>query len=320
MSRVFLIDTDTASDDAIALIMALRAADVQVAAITTVAGNVDVEQATRNALYTVELCGAEVPVYKGAERPLVRPPHENLWFHGNDGFGDHGYPPPRRSAEKLKAVDAICKTIEANAGLVLVALGPLTNLALAVSQKPDIVQEVSRCVVMGGAAFEGNVTPVAEYNVWADPEAARTVFHSGLPIELVGWHLATGEAILNAKDIEFVSSLSSKRAHFAIESTSWARQANIEETGDDGIPLADPVAMSIALDPSIGTSWGKYWVEVETTSELTRGMTVIDRHRVAEKAQNRSAWAALLEKRPNVNVCWTIDIERWKERLYSALR
>src|SRR5713101_7881104 len=120
MPRVFLIDTDTASDDAVALIMAFRANDVRVAAITTVAGNVEVQQATQNALYAAELCGADVPVYQGAEKPLLRA-HENAtWFHGRDGLGDHGYPPARRSAERQRAVDAIIDTIEANPELVLV--------------------------------------------------------------------------------------------------------------------------------------------------------------------------------------------------------
>ncbi|HXO93453.1 MAG TPA: nucleoside hydrolase, partial [Candidatus Acidoferrum sp.] len=170
MARTFLIDTDTASDDAVALIMALRAPDVHVAAITIVAGNVDVQQATRNALYTVELCGAKAPVYSGAEKPLLRTYENATWFHGRDGLGDHNYPAPSQSPEKLHAADAIIGTIEANPGLVLVTLGPLTNIALALSKRPEIAAKVSRCVVMGGApCCEGNVTPAAEYNIWVDP-------------------------------------------------------------------------------------------------------------------------------------------------------
>src|SRR5579864_5810811 len=126
--RHFLIDTDTASDDAVAIIMALRNPDVQVVAITTVAGNVDVQQSTRNALYTAELCGAKVPVYAGAEKPLLRTYQNATWFHGRDGLGDHNYPAPQQSAQRLHAVDAIIGTIEANPGLVLVTLGPLTNI------------------------------------------------------------------------------------------------------------------------------------------------------------------------------------------------
>src|SRR5271154_5014935 len=205
--RSFLIDTDTASDDAVALIMALRAPDMRVAAITTVAGNVSLPQATRNALYTLDLCGVNVPVYIGADKPLVRIHQRATWFHGNDGLGDHDYPTPSRSAVAGHAADAIIDTIEANPGLVLVTLGPLTNVALAVIKQPKIAAKVSRCVVMGGApCCEGNVTPAAEYNIWCDPEAARIVMRSGLPVELVGWHLCRGEAVLNPSDIQHVLS------------------------------------------------------------------------------------------------------------------
>src|SRR5580700_4667508 len=142
--RAFLIDTDVASDDAVALIMALRARDVEVVAITTVAGNVDVDQATRNALYTVELCGANVPVFRGTEKPLQRD-HENAaWFHGQDGLGDHGYPAPRRNQEKLHAVDAVIEAIEANPGILVITLGPLTNVALALTRQPGIAARVGR--------------------------------------------------------------------------------------------------------------------------------------------------------------------------------
>jgi len=181
MTRTFLIDTDTASDDAVALIMALGAPDVRVAAITTVAGNVNLLQATRNALFTVELCEAHVSVYVGAAKPLLRAHEDATWFHGGDGLGDHGYQPSRREPEAQPAAEAIIDTIEANEGLVLVTLGPLTNIALALAKEPDIAGKVSRCVVMGGApCCEGNVTPAAEFNIWVDPEAARSVFHSRL--------------------------------------------------------------------------------------------------------------------------------------------
>ena len=123
MPRAFLIDTDVASDDAVALIMALRASEVHVVAITTVAGNVEVQQATRNALYTIELCGAKVPVYAGADKPLLRAHQSATWFHGRDGLGDHNYPPPQQSAGKLHAVDALIEAIETNPGLVLVIFG-----------------------------------------------------------------------------------------------------------------------------------------------------------------------------------------------------
>src|SRR5271169_3847400 len=317
----FLIDTDTASDDAVALIMALRSPQIEVLAITTVAGNVDVHQATRNALYTAELCGSDVPVFSGAENPLKRAHESADWFHGRDGLGDHNYPPPHRAPEKRSAPDAIIDTIESHPGLEMVTLGPLTNVALALQKKPGIAANVSRCVVMGGApCCEGNVTPAAEYNIWCDPEAARIVVRSGLPIELVGWHLCRGEAVLNPSDIQHVLSFGTPVANFAIECNSHAQKAFLEQTGEHGISLPDPVAMAVALDPSIVTSQSEHFVDVETESELTRGMTVVDRLNVAHDERNRDVWAAQLVGGHKAKVFWTIDNARWKQSLYAALR
>ena len=321
MSRVFLIDTDTASDDAVALIMALRAPDVRVAAITTVAGNVGLEQATRNALYTAELCRSDVPVYRGAERPLVRPAQDATWFHGKDGLGDRGYPPPRRSAESLHAVDAIARTIEANPGLTIVTLGPLTNIALALARNPALAGAAGRCVVMGGApCCEGNVTPAAEFNIWCDPEAASIVLRSGMRVDLIGWHLCRGPSVLNEADIAGVLALDTDVARFAIDCNGHARRAYLTQTGEDGISLPDPVAMAIALERSIGESWSRHYVDVEVASELTRGMTVVDRLNVAGDERNRALWAPVLGREPNVDVCWTLDVARWKDALRGALR
>ena len=318
--REFLIDTDTASDDAIALIMALRAPDVQVAAITVVAGNVPVHQATRNALSTVELCNANVPVYSGAEKPLLRPYQNATWFHGRDGLGDHNYPAPKQSAAGSHAVDAIIKTIAKNPGLILVTLGPLTNIALALSKKPSIATSVSRCVVMGGApCCVGNVTPAAEYNIWVDPEAARIVMRSGLPIELIGWQLSRGDAVVGETEITHIQGLNTSLARFAVESNSHARQAYKIQTGEDGLCLPDPVAMCIALDPTVGTEWSDHHVEVETQGELTRGMTVVDRLNVAGDERNRALWEPMFQV-PKAKVCWSIDSNRWKTALYAALR
>jgi purine nucleosidase len=318
--RTFLIDTDTASDDAVALIMALRAPDVRVAAITVVAGNVPVAQATRNALYVAELCGSDVPVYSGAEQPLWREYAHAEWFHGKDGLGDRGYPPPKRTAERMHAVDAIIRTIAANPGIVVVTLGPLTNVAMAVARSPGIAANVSRCVVMGGnPCCEGNVTPAAEYNIWVDPEAGRMVLRSGLPIELAGWHLCRGGAVLGQADIDYVLSLDTPLAQFAIDCNSAAREAYRVQTGEIGISLPDPVAMSIALDPTICTAASEHYTDVEVTSELTRGMTVVDRLNAAANDRNREVWKPLIGRVPPARICWTIDNARWKQALYTAL-
>jgi purine nucleosidase len=320
VAQPLLIDTDTASDDAVALIMALRSGQARVIAISTVAGNVGVQQATRNALYTSELCGASVPVFQGAEKPLARSLSTAEWFHGKDGLGDHGYPAPRRSPENQHAVEAIISTARSNPGLLMVTLGPLTNIALALAQAPDFAGNISRCVIMGGApCCEGNVTPAAEYNMWVDPEAARMVFRSGMPIEMVGWQLCRGTAVVGPADIEHINHIGTDLARFAVECNSTARTAFRAQTGEDGISLPDPVAMSIALDPSIGTEASPHYVEIETGTELTRGMTVVDRLGVAANQRNRATWADLLVRAPNAKVYWAIDAPRWKQALYSAL-
>ncbi len=321
MPRDFLIDTDTASDDAVALIMALRAPDVKVRAITIVAGNVPVAQAARNALYVAELCGSAVPVYPGANQPLLREYMHAEWFHGKDGLGDHGYPAPRRAPQPTHAVEAIIETVRAHPGITLVTLGPLTNVALALARAPEIAANVARTVVMGGApCCEGNVTPAAEYNVWVDPEAARIVARSGLPIELVGWHLCRGSAALDAADIEHVLSFGTPLARFAIECNSTAMAAYRVQTGENGISLPDPVAMSIALDPSICTAASAHYLEIETASELTRGMTVVDRLNIAGNDRNHAIWKRALDGGRKAEICWTIDVPRWKQALYAALR
>jgi len=321
MARTFLIDTDTASDDAVALVMALRDPHVVVAAITVVSGNVSVDQGVRNALYTVELCGRDVAVFRGADRPLVREPVRAHFFHGTDGFGDTGYPSPRARAGDAHATEVMIETIRAHPGIVLVTLGPLTNVALALERAPDIVSHVGRCVVMGGAATTvGNVTPAAEYNFWVDPEAARVVFHSGLPIEMVGWELCRREANLLSDEMDYVRRLDTPLAHFALDCNRTALEANRRQTGDPGLALADPVAMAIALDPTICTQRSRHYVDIETKGELTRGMSVVDALEVTHDERNAPVWRLLRSRGPaNADICWAIDIPRWKRLLYSAL-
>ncbi|HTZ31535.1 MAG TPA: nucleoside hydrolase [Methylomirabilota bacterium] len=316
----FLIDTDTASDDAVALIMALRHPHIDVRAITTVAGNVPVDQAARNALYVAELCDSDAPVYVGAAKPLTRPHAPADWFHGKDGLSDRGYAPQRRTPERLHAVDAILQAVEANPGIVIITIGPLTNLALALDVRPSIARNVSRFIIMGGnPCCEGNVTPAAEYNIWCDPEAARTVVRSELPVELVGWHLCRGGAVLNPVEIQQVLSYKNPIATFAIECNARAIAAFHEQTGEHGLSLPDPVAMAIAVDPTIVTAHSHHFVDIETQSELTRGMTVVDRLNIAHDERNRDFWPHHLSTQRKARIDWTIDNHRWKNLLYSLL-
>jgi purine nucleosidase len=318
--RNFLIDTDTASDDAVAIMMALAEPSVRVLGLTTVAGNVSVEQATRNALLTAEICNSEVPVFAGAEKPLTRAHEHAHWFHGKDGLGDRGYPAPKRKAGREPAVDAILRLAHAEPGLTLVTLGPLTNIALALERDPKLAERIGRCVVMGGApCCEGNVTPAAEYNIWVDPEAARAVFRSKLPIEMIGWHVSRGPSFLRDDEIAAIEALGTAKAKFAIQTNSAAREAYRVQTGEVGLSLADPTAMAVALDRSIGLSWSRHRVAIESESELTRGMTVVDRLNVSGDANNAEVWRAAAGESEGADILWSLDSRRFKAMLRAAL-
>jgi purine nucleosidase len=318
-----IIDSDTASDDAVAIMMALQAPDVEVEAITIVAGNVDVHQGSINARYTVQLCNQSVPVYKGATTPLLRERYNALFFHGLDGMGNMNYPPPLKPPAQGHAVDALVDTIRANPGILLVTLGPLTNVALAVTRSPEIVDSVSRCIVMGGAACTvGNITPAAEYNIWCDPEAARICFRSGLPIEMVGWELCRGDAnLLDDEMHHFKEVINTPLSNFVIDCNIQALSTNRQWMGDPGIGLPDPVAMAIAIDPTICTHVSKHYVAVECDGTFTRGMTVVDQLGVAmNNTANVSIWAPQRERgEPRISVCWEIDIQRWKQLLVRSV-
>jgi purine nucleosidase len=306
--RRFLIDTDTASDDAVALMMALRAPDIDVLAITTVAGNVNVEQATRNALTIVERCEAEIPVYRGLSRPLLRPARDATFFHGQDGMGDLHLPPPQRQPAAEHAVDALIRLISAHAGsITLVTLGPLTNIAAALIRAPEIAGQVAQCYVMGGAANTiGNITPAAEYNIWCDPDAAQIVFESGMPVLMIGHEHSLDSAVLTHGELAALRELGDL-ARLAVDCNAAALRASTGWLREEGLTQPDPVAMAVAIDPSICTVRERCFVAVETHSDLTRGMTVADRWNVLKRA-------------PNIEVCYAIDAGRWKALLFDLLR
>ena len=309
MARPIVIDTDTASDDAVALIMALRHPDVEVRAVTTVAGNCPIEQATRNALYTAELCDADVPVHVGAAGPLEVEPAYATWFHGEDGFGDQGYPPPRREPAPTPAVEAIIAAAENEPGLTLVTLGPLTNVARALERAPHLAEVVGRCVVMGGAPNTvGNVTPAAEFNLWFDPHAARSVFASPLPIEMVGWQLCRGDAVFDEADIDRLRSIDTDVSHFMVDCNATAIEANYRQSGARGIGLPEPTAMAVALEPTnVVRRRSHHHVEIEAQSPLTRGMSVVDALDVTGNP-------------PNTEVVWELDVAHFKNMVFQAAR
>jgi purine nucleosidase len=306
--RHFLIDTDTGSDDAVALVMALTNPEIRVEAITVVAGNVPLEQGVQNALYTVELTGADVPVYQGMGTPLLRPHESAQHVHGSDGMGDIGLDVYGRSPAPEHATDVLQETINRHSGeITLVTLGPLTNVALALLRDPSLAGKVSNCVVMGGTGRgHGNVTPVAEYNIWVDPEAAQIVFESGMPITMVGWDVSYTYATLNEAETDRLRAVGTPLATFCVDIQAALIKFATETSGLDGFDLPDPIAMAVAIDPSIVTKSKRLFVGIETAGVWCRGQTVVDLLGVTGRT-------------PNVEVVVEASRERFLEMLHESV-
>jgi purine nucleosidase len=243
------------------------------------------------------------------DRPLLREPIYAWLYHGEGGMSGMDIPEPARPTEAQHGVNALIDAVRAAPGeITLVALGPLTNLALAVRLAPDIAEKARHTYVMGGAAATlGNTTPAAEFNIWVDPDAAHVVFHSGLRPFMVGWEHSRFAATLNEAELKDVRGFDTPLARFTLECCQAGIDGNLEWLGEVGLSLPDPVTMAIALDPSVCTQRGTHYVDVEIHSEVTRGMTLVDQY-------------GYLKKEPNAEVCWAIDAARWKEMLYRALR
>ncbi|MGA0064123.1 MAG: nucleoside hydrolase [Ilumatobacteraceae bacterium] len=275
------IDTDTASDDVVALILALRTPGVHVEGISVVAGNVPLDMATQNALYTLHVCDVKRPVHVGAHRPLARPYSSAQMVHGHDGMGDIGLDLHGRQPDSLDAVGAMLAAFAARPGeMDLVTLGPLTNVALALRIEPRFASWVRRCVAMAGTGvLPGNVTALSEYNVWADPEAANVVFQSGMAVEMVGWDVSWKDAVIDdslAASLRTISPL----AEFAIDIQRCVREFCRTETKLDGFDFPDPIAMCVALDDSIVTADMFAPVSVQLGEGHARGQTIVDHLRI----------------------------------------
>jgi inosine-uridine nucleoside N-ribohydrolase len=308
-----LIDTDPGIDDALALLLAFCSPEITVEAITTVAGNVGIEQVTRNLLRILEVIRpAQRPtIGRGAAAPLERPLVTAGDVHGDDGLGNlervvdpdgrHRYPPLPPPLEMREAADVILETADRlREELVLVALGPLTNLATALRKEPRGLSRVARIVVMGGAiASPGNVTPAAEFNFYVDPEAAAVLFEAGLPIELVPLD-ATRQAVLLQREFEQrLDGSASPVARFVADFTRHGFAFGAER-GDAGITLHDPLALALALDPSLAKLEPLH-VEVEWEGRVTRGMSVADRRPMTPDRK----------RRPNCRVALSVDAPRF---------
>lgn len=282
-----LIDTDPGVDDALALLMAFADPNHEIAGLTICAGNVGLDHTVANALKLCEVAGrADIPVFAGADRPLLHPADDAGDIHGSDGFGDVGHVPAAQAAQTEHAALAILRLSHEHAGrLLLVALGPLTNVALALRLDPTLPQRVARCVVMGGAVTgKGNVTAVAEFNAWFDPEAARIVFEAFPCVELADWEAVLRHP-LGLHETETWMQAGSARADFyaAISrfTLDWWR-----ERGYDYWCCADAVAMALALDPASAGPLQPRPLAVELAHGPGRGATIVDWERAGAGRDN----------------------------------
>ena len=300
--------------------MALEWEDVEVLGISVVSGNMSVEQGSINARYTVELCKKDVPVYVGADAPLVKKREHADWFHGPDGMGNMNYPAPKLQETNEDFIEVLNNHINQHPDeITLVTLGPLTNVANFIKKYPDSFLKLKNIVIMGGASNTvGNVTPAAEYNIWCDPEAADIVFKSKHhDIAMVGWELCRGEANLTEEEMELAYSFKTEKADFTIDCNKHALDSSQNWLGDPGLGLPDPVAMAVALNPAVTTKVSRHNVQVVIDGPA-RGMTIVDQLHVGESEPHIDEHWSHTER--NINVIWEIDSDEWKETLYKTIR
>ena len=306
-----IIDQDGGIDDALALILALKSQELDVLAITAVSGNVAVEQATTNGLRVVELLNrGDVPVAKGLANPLVRSPIRATSFHGRDGLGDSNFPLPKLQPAEKSALDIFSTELSSSTprDISIVCTGPLTNIAALLNGFPDSVKKIKELVIMGGAFGVteygvGNVTSVAEFNVYADPEAATIVFEAGVPIRAIGLDVSMiPENQLSLKDYYRIKKGRGRVAAFAAKILN----KNIRKHGI--FALHDPMTVAVKLKPSL-FEFGGYHVSVETKGECTLGMTVTDRRQQAKD----------IPRGEKVMICKDVDSKGFKRLFMDRL-
>ncbi len=304
-----LIDTDPGIDDAIAILLALASPELEVKGITVVHGNVPVEACTLNAFKVLDLAGRrDVPVVPGAAAPLIRPARHAEAVHGADGLGGLFPAPDDARPFAADAASFIARTLEdAAEPMTLIALGPLTNVATAVLATPGVVERLARIVMMGGAIrHEGNVTPAAEFNIFADPEAAEIVLRAGVPVTLVPLDV-TMRAIFPGPAAERLAGSDVPVERAIGELGRFITSVYRAYYGIDGFAMHDPLAVAVAFDPGLVTTQD-LWVSVETRGELTAGATVADFWHIPKP------WGE-----PNASVALDVDAERFLELVSTRL-
>lgn len=268
------IDCDPGVDDAAAIILASSLKELDILGISTVAGNVPLRTTTANALKLGDLVGQPYPVYAGAAGPVVRPYLDGTDFHGEGGFGTASLPDSSRRAEPMKAWDALYAAAKAHPGtLELITMGPLTNIAIALEAYPDLPKLIHRLLMMGGSVTRGNRTPCAEYNIYADPEAAQVVFRSGIPVVMCGLEV-TELAYILPEEWEPLKDSPSEKARFFHDASRFILERNLEN-GHPGFCIHDAVPVFYLAHPECFKA-EPAGVFVETQAELTLGKTVCD--------------------------------------------
>jgi inosine-uridine nucleoside N-ribohydrolase len=284
-----LIDCDPGHDDAIAILLALASPEVELRAVTTVAGNQTLGKTTRNALKVLELAGrSDIPVAAGADRPLRRTLRTAAHVHGESGLDGPALPEPAARAVDAHAADLLAELIEP--GVVLVPTGPLTNVALLLERHPDVCARLERIVWMGGAIAEGNVTPAAEFNAFVDPEAAAAVFASGIPVTMIGLDV-THQALFTRAHAERLRGTGTA-GRVVAELSDFFQLFHEQRYGMDGSPIHDALAVAHVIDPTLVMTLNCN-VEIETASQHCDGRTVVDRWLVTDKPRNAHVGIAL---------------------------
>ena len=315
-----IIDTDTAGDDVFSLMLALTRPGVSLEAITIAHGNVGFVQHAENALMTLEVCGraGDVPVYLGAQMPFARAPLDAAYVFGADGMSDSGFAPTAQRPADGHAVDEIVRRVMASPGeIILIAQAPLTNIALAYLREPRIAQAVKHLWIMGGTDNGvGNVTPAAEYNFYADPEAARIVINAGFNLSIVTWTETLRDGLLTLEQLAALDALATPRARFftTVNRASLAFAQNTE--GLNGSLHPDAITCAVALDERLILESERAVVDVETAGELTRGYLSVS-HAILPDIE--LADPALKRKPPNARVIKKIDQEGFFQALRAAL-
>jgi purine nucleosidase len=283
-----IIDTDPGTDDAVAILIALaHFTDKEILGITTVAGNVGVKVGTTNALRILEHAGRNnIHVYKGESTPLKRDLLTAEWVHGTDGLGGVPFPQPSKTEENLDAVSFLKQSISSSDEKVtLCVLGPMTNIGKALIEKPEISENIEQIIFMGGSATGGNTTPAAEFNILVDPDAAEVVLHSGIKLVMMGLDV-THQAISTSDRIQNISETKTKTSELLVGLMS--KLANLEiikKKFPDGTPVHDAFVTAYLVDSSLTT--GNFVnVEVETSSELTLGQTLVDTNEISGRDKN----------------------------------